>query len=224
MIHIKSLIIILLTTISCSCSQNKPTFVDAGDPGYNEPREDTTRKELLQFNFDKLLAEHQRKKELMVSWEKEDSVNQEFKRHDQDSFYMVGVWHASDCVGSGYSDLYLFYDDGTFMYFENQMDCSNRLISLEGMWKNKSNILTLTIRKKTIWTGGKLLPVTGGSCGSDSMLVDAKEKVILLSPHETKKVTLSSVYYEEDLNRKTMKFDKTRFWRIYNNPEEFEYY
>ncbi len=23
---------------------------------------------------------------------------------------MVGVWHASDCVGSGYSELYVFYE------------------------------------------------------------------------------------------------------------------
>lgn len=152
-----------------------------------------------------------------------DSIYNALVQLDKDSFFMVGVWHASDCVGSGYSNLYVFYENGNFIYFENQMDCSNRMISFQGDWKNNGNLLILTIRKKTMLTGGKLIPVRDGSCGSDSMLVGAKEKEFAVSPSEIKTIKLSKVYYEDDLGRKTMLFDKTRYWRIFILPEEFEY-
>jgi len=156
--------------------------------------------------------------------EKEEREFAKFSEADKDNFYMPGVWHSSDCVGSGYSDLYVFYDDNTFAYYASQMACDKRLVSFSGSWTNNGSNLNISISQRIVLTGGKLIYEDGGSCGSDSVLVGAVEKTIKISPPEKKTIKLSNVYYEpeEDLGRKTMLFNGIRHWRISIYPKEFD--
>jgi hypothetical protein len=158
--------------------------------------------------------------------EKEEKEYAEFLESDKDSFYLPGVWHSSEYVGSGYSDVYVFYDDNTFVYYASQMACDKRLVSFSGRWKSNGGNLNLSVLEKIQLIGGKLVHEDGGSCGSDSVLVDAEAKKIKVSPAEKMTIKLSKVYYEpeEDLGRKTMLFNAIRFWRISVNPNEFEFY
>ena len=48
---------------------------------------------------------------------------------------LIGVWQDERIVASGWSNTFLFFKDGTFKYFFNQMDCAKRTISYSGTWR-----------------------------------------------------------------------------------------
>lgn len=49
-----------------------------------------------------------------------------------------------------YDDTYTFYEDGTFYYFNNQMDCSKREVGYGGDWELTGKTIQLIIRYRDI--------------------------------------------------------------------------
>src|SRR5690348_16096241 len=76
---------------------------------------------------------------------------------------LVGVWQDAENVGSGYSNSYLFFKDGTYAFFASQMDCSKRLMAYHGKWKvsDVEDAIILTNEDKVILEGGKMMKADG---------------------------------------------------------------
>jgi hypothetical protein len=141
---------------------------------------------------------------------------------------LTGVWHNSTCVGSGYSELYAFFPDGSFRWQENQMDGVAPVRVRWGNWALDHDCLVLSVDSVKVWEGGHLEPAEC-SVGTDSMLVDFEERVIPLSPPETLTVDIARLRLDlcdenEDLPADVwgVDLDGSRFWRIASDPAEID--
>ena len=92
-----------------------------------------------------------------------------------DNTSIVGVWQNQPTMGSGWSNTYLFFPDGTFKFYFSQMDCAKRDVSYSGLWNVKGDALRLTKKEKVSVVGGELKK-SDGSCASDFMIVGGVEK------------------------------------------------
>jgi hypothetical protein len=140
-----------------------------------------------------------------------------------DAAKMIGIWQDSPVLGSGWSDNYQFFMEGSFNYNYNEMVCDKRLISLSGTWTIKnSDQLQLTIKQKTVLKGGKLVRSTG-SCSSEFEIQGGVIKTIDLKTPETKKLILTDYRTDDDhFNIETMKIEKFRFWKMSMDPRKNE--
>ena len=134
---------------------------------------------------------------------------------------LIGVWQDDRIVASGWSNTFLFFKDGSFKFFFNQMDCSKRIVSYSGMWKVNEDELNLKIKQKTIIEGGHLEP-SDGSCGTDSMIVDGVEKAVNLETPEEVIYSVSEIYTEnqDDIQRIKIYIDAMPYWKFSDNPQE----
>ena len=134
---------------------------------------------------------------------------------------LIGVWQDDRIVASGWSNTFLFFKDGTFKFFFNQMDCAKRTVSYSGMWKVNEDELNLKIKQKTIIEGGHLEP-SDGSCGTDSMIVDGIEKAVNLETPEEVIYSVSEIYTEnqDDIQRIKIYIDAMPYWKFSDNPQE----
>lgn len=141
---------------------------------------------------------------------------------------IVGVWQDSKIVASGWSSTFLFYKNGKFKFFYNQMDCAKREVSYSGRWKVIDDELKLTVKQKNIIKGGTLVLSTG-SCASDFMIVGGIEKTVKLKPAGKIVYSVSGVYIdnEDDIQRLKIYIDAMPYWKFADDPEElinqFEY-
>lgn len=134
---------------------------------------------------------------------------------------LVGVWQDSKAVGSGWSNTFLFFKNGKFKFFYNQMDCAKREVSFSGRWKAVDDELKLTITQKKIIEGGTL-ELSSGSCASDSMIFGGAEKMVKLKPSEKLIYSVSGIYtdIEDDMQRLKIYIDAMPFWKFSDDPEE----
>jgi hypothetical protein len=130
---------------------------------------------------------------------------------------LVGVWQDAENVGSGYSNSFLFFKDGTYAFFANQMDCSKRVKAYYGTWKvsGEEDAILLTTQSKIIVEGGKM-EKSDGSCASDSMLIGGKEKTVKLNPNEQVDYAISKIYTDDTkgLARKFIYIDAMKYWYL----------
>ncbi|RPI19580.1 MAG: hypothetical protein EHM58_00830 [Ignavibacteriae bacterium] len=141
---------------------------------------------------------------------------------------IVGVWQDNNVVGSGWSNTYLFFKNGTYKFFYSQMDCAKRIISHEGTWESKGEMLKLTREEQRIIVGGKMVRAQG-SCYSDSMLIDGHEKTISFSKPKLMELSISRIFPDtsENSHRPRIYIDAIPFWKFVDDPSqiirEFEY-
>lgn len=126
---------------------------------------------------------------------------------------LTGSWQAAPHVAAGYDDTYTFNDDGTFYYFNNQMDCSIRDVGYGGDWELKGKSIHLTITYSDIEKGGWYEP-SDGSCGSDSMLVGSTIVKTLIFPFDREVLSIANykTEKEEDADRYTIEFNNRKYW------------
>jgi hypothetical protein len=132
----------------------------------------------------------------------------------------VGTWQSSAVLGSGWSDSYLFFEDGTFKFFYSQMDCSKREVSFSGNWLAGADEIQLIITNSVMLEGGEMV-VSTGSCGSDSTLINAVEKIITYDP-PLKNILQDAKYFLisiDGVEEKTLTINGKRFW-YYGDPKE----
>ncbi len=133
---------------------------------------------------------------------------------------LCGSWQAAPNVAAGYDDTFTFNEDGTFYYFNNQMDCSKREVGYGGFWELKGRSIELTVTYYDIEKGGWLEPADG-SCGSDSMLVGSVIVKTSVVPYEFEVLRLSKYGKEmkDETERLTMEINNRKHWYF----SKFEY-
>lgn len=138
----------------------------------------------------------------------------------QSSKDLIGSWQAAPHVAAGYDDTFTFNDDGTFYYFNNQMNCANREVGYGGTWQLIGKSVYLTVTYSVIEKGGRLEP-SDGSCGSDSMLVGSTIVKTLIFPFEQEvlKIANYKIETEDGADRYTMEINNRKHWYF----SKFEY-
>lgn len=138
----------------------------------------------------------------------------------QSSKDLIGSWQAAPHVAAGYDDTFTFNDDGTFYFFNNQMNCANREVGYGGTWQLIGKSVYLTVTYSDIEKGGRLEP-SDGSCGSDSMLVGSTIVKTLIFPFEQEvlKIANYKIETEDGADRYTMEINNRKHWYF----SKFEY-
>ncbi|MCI0449693.1 MAG: hypothetical protein L0Y79_07905 [Chlorobi bacterium] len=134
---------------------------------------------------------------------------------------LVGVWQDMNIVGSGWSNSYLFFNDGSFKFFFSQMDCSKRMVSYSGKWQVSGEALLLAVGERVIVEGGIMVKSTG-SCASDSTIEGGIERKIEVSPPEQIEYAVSRIYKESDndIQRDVVYIDMVKFWKFSDDPND----
>lgn len=134
---------------------------------------------------------------------------------------LIGVWQDERIVAAGWSNTFLFFKDGGFKFFYNQMDCSKRVVSYSGKWFVDEDALNLTVEQKNVIEGGHLVS-SDGSCASDSMIVDGVEQTVKLKSPEEIVYSVSEIYTEnmDDISRIKIYIDAMPYWKFSDNPKE----
>ncbi len=138
----------------------------------------------------------------------------------QTSTGIKGVWQDSDVLGSGWSNSFLFYDNGSFKFFFSQMDCAKKIVSYSGKWKINSDTLRLTVKEMTTIKGGKLV-ASEGSCAGDSMITGGWLAKLKIDPPEKLLFPLSKVTSEDPdgTKREVLIIDNKKYWRFTDDPD-----
>jgi hypothetical protein len=146
------------------------------------------------------------------------------KKQSDLSKELIGMWQDSPEIASGYTDYYKFLDNGDFSFNYNEMECDKRTIDYSGTWEliNDSE-LKLTIKKKRIIVGGKLIPTEGaGSCASEFYIEGGELKTVELKDYEIQNISLSLTTIDREKgNLNTRTFDKRKFWKLGDDPASY---
>lgn len=141
---------------------------------------------------------------------------------------LTGFWHGSPSVGSGYSNLFLLFDDGSFVYRESSMDGSSRLRELSGRWLVEGNHLVLEADSAVFLEGGEIVEPYA-SWGSDYVIEGADMAGRTLIGMELLRLPMdgyTSNYAEssgaEDYEHLTvpyMRIGIRGYWRMHRDPD-----
>lgn len=141
---------------------------------------------------------------------------------------LTGFWHGSASVGSGYSERYLLFDDGSFIYRTSSMDGSARLDELSGEWSIDGCHLVLLADTMTFLRGGRI-EEPYASWGSEYVIDGATSVCLELPPGEVFRLPLEAYtpnYAEssgdeefEHLTVPYMWIGYGEFWRMHSDPE-----
>lgn len=130
---------------------------------------------------------------------------------------LSGIWQNVSEMGSGWSDSYQFFNDGSFIFNYSQMVCDKRTISLAGTWTmNSASELSLTTLSKTIVEGGKLVPATG-SCISEFEIEGGETKTMTFDYSQNIQLSWIGVDKEKS-NRRVITLDNKKFWKFSDEP------
>jgi hypothetical protein len=110
---------------------------------------------------------------------------------------LTGVWQDSEVVAAGWSNTFLFFSDGTFKFFYNQMDQRKRETGFAGKFRVDGDGLYLDISRRHYLEGGRLIEDETGKPG-DSVLVDAAGKTLLFDPPEQVDISISKIYSDSE--------------------------
>lgn len=132
--------------------------------------------------------------------------------------FIYGIWHALPYVPAGYSDLYVFFESGHYIYQEPQVgngqeNKMEELVRTEGIWQYEKNGSILYQEKYkyysmfsgTIFTGYKVI-----SCNDEKV----KSLNIAVVPENTLK--------DDELEHDRIRFNGKKFWKITFDP--YHYY
>ena len=133
---------------------------------------------------------------------------------------LTGVWQDNEVVASGWSNTFLFFADGTFKFFYNQMDQRKNQISFSGSWQVDGDGLYLDVRQRSYLEGGRLVKDPNGGKG-DSVLVDAAQKTKLFNPPEKVEMSISKIYTGTEFAMgKYIYIDAMKFYLMSTKPDE----
>lgn len=136
---------------------------------------------------------------------------------------MVGLWHLGAGAGAGYSDIYRFYEDGTYKYTLSQMTMDEREIAHAGKWFILDGILYLRAEREGILAGGELVDAEHPGSGTDKEIIGAEYKVRPLETFRAIELELDfdSDMIERDYGLAGVTIDNLDFYKLSTNPEDF---
>lgn len=141
---------------------------------------------------------------------------------------LTGFWHGSPSVGSGYSDLFLLFDDGNFVYRENSMDGSSRLRELFGRWLVEGNHLVLEADSAVFLEGGEIVEpyaswgseyVIGGADIAGRTLIRMEEIRMPMDGYTSNYAESAGSADFEHLTVPYMRIGMGGYWRIDRDPD-----
>lgn len=140
---------------------------------------------------------------------------------------LSGFWHGNACVGSGYSERYLLFPDGSFIFRENSMDGSARLLEISGEWQMDGSHLILFADSAVYLQGGQIVEPYA-SVASDYLIQGGEEMQTVLDPPLTFRLPLdcytadySTYSGSEEFEHLTipyMMIGTGGFWRMHADP------
>ena len=121
------------------------------------------------------------------------------------------VWHGSPVLGSGWSERFALYNDGTFIWGANEMDGATRLRYFAGTWDVKDGQLTLNVQILIGWEGGEVVQNTGiASYGSSEVIMNPE--VVVYRCDEVLTLPVSKITYDQERGLDTATFNELQCW------------
>ncbi|GMQ61372.1 hypothetical protein [Vallitalea maricola] len=153
-----------------------------------------------------------------ISLEQNKTNNNDDKKNEEESAdekadyskILIGMWHASNQLGDGYTDMYTFNEDGTFKFQYSQYDRDREIIDYSGKWVVLGDkFLTLTIDTKHI------LDTEVPSDGTGNQQENRKIKEIVLDTPEELNYSLDGLEEtEESRFPLTIKINGNSYWKL----------
>jgi hypothetical protein len=131
---------------------------------------------------------------------------------------IIGFWQDMPVVGSGYSTTYQFFEDGTFVYGHNQMDCADSILQESGTFSIRKDKLKLKFNERKVLIGGLLIPSTG-SCGSEFELQGGTETRQNIKRKEIISIDKAQIDPDYDYLVR-MVFGNAFLWRLSLDPNQ----
>lgn len=145
-----------------------------------------------------------------------ETIDQNMNHDDRT---MIGVWQGIPVLGSGWSATYQFFEDGSFRFNHNQMDCSDSVLYEAGTYSISDDSITLNYATRSYLAGGTLEPSTG-SCGSAFELVGGIEtEEQYLAKEQLQLQYLSPLLDVNYLER--VKLDGMEWFRMLHDPNDY---
>ena len=120
------------------------------------------------------------------------------------------LWHGSPVLGSGWSERFALYDNGSFIWGANQMDGATRLRYFAGTWDVSQGNLVLTSKLAIAWEGGDIVENPGGSYGSEEVIMNPQ--IVLSRTEDILTLPLGRIEHDSDRNLDTAIFNKLQCW------------
>jgi hypothetical protein len=122
------------------------------------------------------------------------------------------VWHGSPVMASGWSERFVLYDDGTFIWGANEMDGASRLRYLAGSWDVRSGTLTLDCYFAVVWEGGTEVKNNGQLASYGSATVIQNPTVAVYQVSDTLELPVSGITHDNERNLDTVVFNELQCW------------
>ncbi len=129
-----------------------------------------------------------------------------------DKSSLIGIWQASGGMASGWNDKYIFYSDGTFQFYPNEMVCKKEKVQLVGNWE-MDKVLVLTVNTKITNTL---------SCDVNGFGHLVKQSVTDLQKPEELYIHLVGLGTLENDNYPSAIFDGVQYWQFSKDPAGYD--
>lgn len=136
---------------------------------------------------------------------------------------LIGIWHAAPSIGSGYNDMFFFYDDNRFKLYYSQYDEEKRVLDISGEWFVNENNLKLSVDEKTVVVGGELVESSPSAISEYSIINGTiqKEKI---EPPEIIEYSIGQIENATDSPYENkLLINGEYYWKISDDPDN-EYY
>ena len=133
---------------------------------------------------------------------------------------LVGVWQDAPAMGSGWSNAYQFFSNGTFVFHGSQFDGEKREVSRAGTWRVRENKLYLSVTRRTVIEGGRRKKALG-SAGTEYEIVGGIRRVKKVAPPQRSVLPLSAIGKDPANKRLVVRFGKARYWKFGDDPRRY---
>ena len=151
---------------------------------------------------------------------------------------LIGTWHAWYMIPSQYDERYHFYDDGTYLHEYSNYDREKRVLSEQGIWQIKNDVLSLAANNKMTIEGGEqsVEPLLPGDTNKYT-IVNGIIKNIEINPPETVEYEIQLFPPKDDYSEETYDWSKEeeysygywvmivngiRFWKLIDDPDAYQ--
>ena len=132
---------------------------------------------------------------------------------------LTGLWHEMNMVGSGFSERYAFYEDGSFIYCHSQMDGLERNLCKTGTWSVADDELQLTIETRLVLEGGEVEESDEGQ-----YIDGADVRELLCDPPEKEVHKIADAGKDEDTEREMITIGGVVYYRFDNQTDLMDDY
>lgn len=140
--------------------------------------------------------------------------------YSQGSDSLTGVWQDNEVVAAGWSNTFLFFPDGTFKFFYNQMDLRKSEVSFSGTFVIDGDGLLLDVKQRRYIDGASLVEDPNGAKG-DSMLTGGIIKTRFVEPPDKIDMSISKIYSDSEFAMgKYIYIDAIKFFLMSKTPDE----